>query len=528
MLNQSAHHCQTLMWCGKLTFMEIRKKKDLTMCHAISYRRWSHPSQTEGDSNRRQTEAVQTFCRTHNLTLDDTTYIDAGVSAWSGKNADEGALSAILEAVKNGTIKPGTVLCVEQLDRLTRLDLDQALALFGKILRAGISIGHIRKGRILTKADLRGFGITEFAIELILGAEESNKKSERVSQSLGARKREAATGKIWTSKGPAWLRLVGEKWEVIEEEAAKVRLIYSLCISGFGIEATCKKLVKDGISPMGKSTRWTRNYIRSILREKIALGYYQPTQGKDRQPVGSPIANYYTPIISEETYYKAQTSLDSRIRHCGPVSKFINILGGLVVDGSSGSTMFLASKPQRDGSVKKSLYPSAAINQGAKYWSLPMEGFEDAILTSINELQADQETSPEEEKLAGLVAKKESLETKITKIQSAIADNPDFDSALTVLKNLEATIKALASDIEAIEAKLAIKPADALEATKKAILAGDRLVIRQKVRNVIEKITVYKRADHLDVTISYKVASVRTLKITREAITNNKYSASRK
>ena len=60
---------------------------------AYSYQRFSSIKQKEGDSTRRQTEAVPRFCQEHNLKLADT-FRDEGISAFKGGNfAPETALA---------------------------------------------------------------------------------------------------------------------------------------------------------------------------------------------------------------------------------------------------------------------------------------------------------------------------------------------------------------------------------------------------------------------------------------------------
>lgn len=495
------------------------------MCKAYSYVRFSHPSQASGDSKRRQTETLEAFCLRHGLTLDPVSYQDLGISAFRGRNKDEGALAAFRQAVADGKIKDNSVLIVEQLDRLTRIEPDEAIALFGSILRSGVRIGHLRKDRILDKSCLKGFAIMEFVAEMILANEESAKKSERVSASLAQNKKRAKDGRIWTAKGPAWLRLVGDKWEVLEDEAKKVRLIYKLCIDGLGVEAIAKKLVKDGIPPMPKSKVWTRGYVRNILRDKIALGEYQPTVGKDRTPVGSPIVNYYTPIITEATFYQAQAALDTRIRHRGPTSKFINVLGGLIFDAASNSTMYLASKPQRNGTTAKQLYPSASLRSEAKYWSVNLDIVETAILASVRELNFTVDQSEDRKTLDGLLAKKETLQGRIQQVTKTIADTPDFDSAMQVLSTLEASRNATELEIEQLEAKLATTTEDSLEQAKQAILSMDRTLIRAKLRHIIDKISLQKTDEGLDIVVQYKGNAVRHIVLTDEKLTRNvKYS----
>jgi len=58
---------------------------------AFSYIRWSSTQQTSGDSLRRQTDLAAKYAAQHNLTLDNTSFQDHGVSAFKGKNVLEGS-----------------------------------------------------------------------------------------------------------------------------------------------------------------------------------------------------------------------------------------------------------------------------------------------------------------------------------------------------------------------------------------------------------------------------------------------------
>ena len=110
------------------------------MPYAISYRRFSSPKQAIGDSDRRQTELTEQYCKRRRLKLIDT-YLDAGLSGFTGENlSDGGALKALLRAAQSGRFKPGTHLVVESLDRLSRRDISTAVRLFLDILDTGLVI----------------------------------------------------------------------------------------------------------------------------------------------------------------------------------------------------------------------------------------------------------------------------------------------------------------------------------------------------------------------------------------------------
>src|SRR5687768_602236 len=127
------------------------------MRRAYSYVRFSDRRQMAGDSLRRQLKLTESYCERHGLTLDDSLRLqDLGVSGFRGKNADVGRLSLFLEAVKQKRVPPGSVLVVENLDRISRDDIDEALVLFMGILKAGVSVVTLSPEREYTAAAARG------------------------------------------------------------------------------------------------------------------------------------------------------------------------------------------------------------------------------------------------------------------------------------------------------------------------------------------------------------------------------------
>src|SRR5689334_8961723 len=108
---------------------------------AFSYIRFSSIEQRKGDSLDRQLERSLAWCQRNNCTLDDSLrFRDLGVSAFKSKNMEEGRLGAFLQEVREGRVPRGSVLIVENLDRLSRDHVRAALNLFLSILEAGITI----------------------------------------------------------------------------------------------------------------------------------------------------------------------------------------------------------------------------------------------------------------------------------------------------------------------------------------------------------------------------------------------------
>lgn len=122
---------------------------------AYSYLRFSTPEQSKGDSSRRQTELAQNYAKTHDLELDQTlTFHDEGVSGFRGKNAEAGRLADFREAVRVGLVPQGSVLLVEQLDRLSRLVPRKAVRVLEDIVDLGVSVVTLNDGREYTPQSL--------------------------------------------------------------------------------------------------------------------------------------------------------------------------------------------------------------------------------------------------------------------------------------------------------------------------------------------------------------------------------------
>ena len=116
------------------------------MAKAISYRRVSSGRQILGEGLGRQDDDALQYCERTGDELDEA-FIDAGMSAYRGKNAAVGRLGRIMELTEARTWEPGTKLLVEHFDRLSRDKLTDADR---KSTRLNSS--HIQKSRMPSSA----------------------------------------------------------------------------------------------------------------------------------------------------------------------------------------------------------------------------------------------------------------------------------------------------------------------------------------------------------------------------------------
>ena len=199
--------------------MNMHNMPDQQHTIAYSYVRFSSEGQKDGNSVERQTKRAQEWCQREGYSLSTESFEDLGVSAFKGANADVGALGAFLEAVEKGTINKGSILVVENLDRLSRQHFEEGYLLIKRITQAGINVVTLsdnkmyRAGSQLELVDM---------ITMIVGFERANQesryKSERVGAAWKSNAAKVADGsRKRTTKVPAWIEFNGEQpreWHV--------------------------------------------------------------------------------------------------------------------------------------------------------------------------------------------------------------------------------------------------------------------------------------------------------------------------
>src|SRR6516225_3469256 len=114
-----------------------------TTTYAYSYLRFSDERQSEGDSTRRQRNWADSIIKAEGWTLDTSLGVldDQGRSGFRGKNkARGGKLGLFLQAIREGRVPLGSMLIVEDVDRLSREHPFKALDTIREILDAGVDI----------------------------------------------------------------------------------------------------------------------------------------------------------------------------------------------------------------------------------------------------------------------------------------------------------------------------------------------------------------------------------------------------
>lgn len=357
---------------------------------AYSYIRISRAEQARGDGIRRQLAAAQKWADAHGLVIDKSLR-DIGVSAFRGKNKEEGALAAFLHLVKEGQIERGSYLLVESVDRLSREAVIDALPDFVAVLKAGIFIVTLIDGKVFSAAELRK-DWTPLIVSLALMArahEESATKLYRTTKSWDE-KRKRAGSEIMTSRVPAWLEVRAGKIREKDKRGDIVRDIFKWTLEGDGRRTIVARLNDRLKVPSFKHGRpdWHSSYIAKLLRNRAVIGEFQPFKLDERgirRPFGLPVPNYYPVTVPEADFLRVGRALDDRRKAPGRRGEGIpNLFTGLAKCASCGSSMGLENKGPPPKGARYFVCSNARRRAGCenfKRWRL--ETVEDAVMSRL-------------------------------------------------------------------------------------------------------------------------------------------------
>ena len=481
---------------------------------AISYCRFSTAIQASGDSLRRQLKLSDDYAKKHDLRI-NRTLTDKGISGFRGANLQQGALGAFIKAIEMRKVKPGSVLLVESLDRLSRNQVTEQLSLFLIILNAGIEIVTLVDERSYTRESING-NPTELIISIVLmirGWEESETKSFRLKEAWKAKRNSASSRKL-TSKCPLWLRPAPDSrhFEPVPERVEVVTLIFRLAEQGLGSATICKHLNQQGIKPWSSGKWWNREYVRRILRNRAVLGEFQPKTRPSRgmrQVEGPTQLDYYPAIVSAETFYRLNKGTVARPVRPNRRNSVSNLFTGLAYDGESGAPMRFQAKwtgGTYDPALSR-LY-SAAIEKGGASNSWNYSLFEASVLQHLEKL--DWETMLADPSEQGQAAERRLLEAQLKDVQIKLQRAVDFITAhamasptlaqtVTNFEQQEAELQARIAALEPDGSQHAAVCKAMLEARAgflNSVSSGDpgaRHLLRQELRALIKRIDLWAR-----------------------------------
>jgi DNA invertase Pin-like site-specific DNA recombinase len=324
-----------------------------------SYIRFSHEEQLTGDSERRQSEAIEAYAKEHGMVLDYSLKPDRAVSAFRGKHRKKGHLAAFVRKVESGEVKPGSALVIESLDRLSREEPEEALTFLLDLVRRGLEIHCILDREVYRRGEMDEMRLFKAILTYSRSSQESKRKSERCSEIAAQNRERARNGVCISARVPGWLIAVkGGTIEPHPEHAETVHRVFQLASEGLGATRICDLLNKERVPAFNRKKRWYPMYISEVLRSRAAIGEFQPgthPRGGVWSPAGPPIKDYYPRIIDDELWYRVQEIRAGNFArgkvqvgkyHGSGKASWRNLFTGLVVD-EAGISMRLKRVAER-------------------------------------------------------------------------------------------------------------------------------------------------------------------------------------
>jgi DNA invertase Pin-like site-specific DNA recombinase len=461
---------------------------------AYSYLRFSSNEQAKGDSIRRQIELRDKWLESRGIGLDTSlVYVDKGRSAFRGKHKDTGALAAFLEAVRGNRVRKGSYFIIENLDRLSREDVERALSIFLEIVSAGITIVTLSPEREFASGKLDIASLVIAIVEMCRANSESVAKQAR-SRANWSKRRANLDRERLTSAVPAWIDADEAGMRLNPAKAATVKRAFSLALNGYGARGIAKLFNREGVPVISKRRPdgvWTDVIVFKILRGRETLGEFQPhTLDADgnRQPVGQPVKGYYPPVVDEDTFYRVREGMRSRKGGGGRTDKGVtNLFTGLVVNPEG---VQYHTRTKSLPSVYLTLATSRTGLEPGKSLSVPYTHMETVLLWWLGDLEL--ELAPEDADAGGLEARLSDVKRRIDAIVSQTKANPSA-RLFAILAELEGEEKALGAELETAR----IPKHNHLTAARQLIHSlkreeddATRHAIKQAVRMAVRRIVV--------------------------------------
>ena len=393
--------------------------------------------QSKGSSLQRQLQLAEDYASERGWVIDKKLSCDdKALSGFTGANLTKGNLGELLKLMEDGTIPDGSVLLVESLDRLSRLDAYYAFALLQKILSYGITIITLTDNAEYSKQSLINEPGKIFVLLgiLIRANEESQLKSRRVLDSWYRKRKNINTIKM-TGKCPAWLELTKDKMEfvAITERVDLIKRIFEMSYSGIGTKSIAKRLNLESIPSWPTRTRktsgWQSSYIDKILNNVAVIGKFQPhsliPESKTRKPEGELIENYFPPIIADDIFYAVQDRIKSNTHKGGRTGKISNLFGGIAICGYCKAPMELVNKGKSPMGGQYLVCNNARRAVTCTYYSVRYKEIEAAFLEYFKELDISSvlelENSIDKTNLSNIDQQLSILNGKLTSLNVSIS-----------------------------------------------------------------------------------------------------------
>lgn len=332
------------------------------------YIRFSRKTQEDGDSELRQYEYAKRVAQKYNLTINHDLR-DRGYSAFKGTHRKTGKLGRFIQGVNDGTIAKGSILIVENLDRLSREAPFYAQKLFNDLIYKGITVITSSDDAIYNELEFNKRSESFYRVYSVMqrAFDESHRKQVNSVGSIKRKINRVQKGEHTSNFTglPFWITNNQSQY-VLNSFAEPVKLIVKWSLEGVGATEISRRLAERSIkSPHGKE-RWGITTISNILKNHSLFG--KATMDLKYTCDGIPakevyeFERLYPPIISEDDFNllnaRKKKAKGSRAAYMGKAYLLSAYGKGVAVCAKCGSCLHSQNQKQYsrvDGRVLQSV-----------------------------------------------------------------------------------------------------------------------------------------------------------------------------
>lgn len=466
---------------------------------AYSYIRWSDVRQSGGDSHKRQVELRESWLAAHPRVHLDTSLklVDKGVGAFRGLHrSDKHCLGQFVRLVEAGRVKPGSFLLVENLDRLSREEVQDALELLLKLTRLGVVVVQLSPIVTEFRSPVDPMKLVMAIMELNRGNSESRMKSVRVTNAWkSARERARSTGAVVNLRTlPGWCEVKEGKMRLIPERAALVRRMHKLAQNGYGVNTICRKLNDEGVKTWGRGKVWTEAVVYRYLTCRTVLGEWEPGTGGrggvKRAKTGEVIKDYFPRVVSDDCFYATQAAMKERHGFRGRRGSHVNLLAGLLKDAQDGGSIGYSHEPHRSRSIVFNFNGRIGL---VPYMTYPSPALEAQVLDVLREIDTAKVTGDDgNEGNDAMTAegRVQEIDRQTAELKEALGGR-DVKAVVDRLAELELERVQAVEELEAAKRRAAVPSSESWGVIKGKVDLkdeGTRLRVRNAIRQVVESI----------------------------------------
>lgn len=443
----------------------------------------------------------------YELNVDNIVFLKAeGVSGFSGKNIEKGSvLHSFIADYKSGKIK-NAVLIIENIDRFSRANPNEAAELFLGLINKGCDVHEIDTETVHHRCS----DLNQISAGLTRSHKESLRKQKLSIKNWDERFEKTVKKHVpLTGRCPGWLKVENDLYQEIPERVVPIRLIFEWYNNGYGQAYIRDRLNSEGYKYNGKT--WSNWSVHRVLKDERVTGKHR-TQSTLRNNFDGIMM--YPAIVTELQFKRAEQRLTKPGRDKKINRRANTLFSGVLICGlcKAGHILINNENGNRFGRCSHAIAGNKrCVANGFKY-----NVVENTLIKYLRHLDfGSLSNSSHAVELENLSSELIHYSNYLANVQRTV-DSVDIPSETDykVLKNLEAKVRELQGKIDDIKAleNVSVSYEEIVKKINNELMDVSNIEVRQdfniKIRKIIREIQILKIQKNIVlVSVSFYVSN---------------------